>query len=108
MSIKPIDLQSLFVKMSEVSKEQALIKELSVRQQNQAANVQINKELEEDRRVTQSPEDRELDSIKDDESENRRDSSKHSQEENAQGAAVEKNRTVIKDEDVGQNIDLTG
>ncbi len=108
MSIKPIDLQSLFVKMSEVSKEQSHIKNLAVRQQNQAANVQINKELEEDRRINQSPEDRGLDSIKDNESENRRDSSKHSQEENAQSATAENNRAVIKDEDVGQNIDLIG
>ncbi len=52
MGIKPIDLQTLFVKMDEVSKEQSHIKEHSSLQQAQAARAQVVQELKDDHRVT--------------------------------------------------------
>ena len=108
MSIKPIDLQSLFAKMDEVSKEQSLAKEHSTLQQSQAARAQVARELEEDKRITESPEDSELDTVKDDEDEKRRGTSKRSKNEGRDASGDEKGRTIVKDQEVGRHIDLTG
>ncbi len=108
MSIKPIDLQSLFAKMDEVSREQAYAKEHSTLQQSHAARTQVARELEEDRRVTESSGDEGLDKIKDDESSKQNADYKRNGSEGKNTSGDKKGRTIIKDQDVGQHIDLEG
>jgi len=108
MGLKPIDLQTLFVKMGEVGKEQSLIKEQAALQQSQAARSQVTKEMAEDRRVTETPEDEGTENIKDNESEeagegeNQKRQSKRKSEENSNSLEV------VTDPEVGRHIDLSG
>ena len=108
MSIKPIDLQTLFVKMDEVSKDQSIAKGQSALQQSNAAKAQVAKELEEDRRVTETPEDDETQAVKDDDSENAKDSEKRKKNDSDDSAGDSDGREVVTDPDVGRHIDLTG
>jgi len=109
MGIKPIDLQTLFVKMGEVGKEQSLIKEQSALQQSQAARSQVARELAEDRKVTGTPEDKENEKIKDNESEeNLNDSSKRKKQEKDESEDNDNNVEVVTDPEIGRHIDLSG
>ncbi|OQX29970.1 MAG: hypothetical protein B0D92_00910 [Spirochaeta sp. LUC14_002_19_P3] len=108
MSIKPVDIQSLFAKMNEVSKEQSLQKESVALQQSQTARNQISKELADDRRVTHSLEENRLNSIKDDEAGRQEQDSRQKREDNSQKPETEQDRIVVKDQDIGRHIDLTG
>ena len=87
MSIKPIDLQTLFVKMDDVSKQQALAQDKSAAQQAQAAKEQVAKELEQDNRVTEAGEDRETEAVKDEEE--RRGSGREKREGREEGGSDE-------------------
>jgi hypothetical protein len=109
MGIKPIDLQTLFVKMDEVSKEQALAKEHSALQQSQAARSQVVRELENDRRVSGAPEGKEVTPVDDeeyDESEKR----KRQRSKNRKTASETKTdtREIVTDPEVGRHVDLSG
>ncbi len=108
MAIKPIDLQTLFVKMNEVSKEQSQVKEQAALQQSQAARAQVIRELEDDHRVTEAPEDSESMAVKDDESENPSENHRENDEhkESEIGDLVKKE--VVTDPDIGRHVDLTG
>ena len=108
MSIKPIDLQTLFVKMAEVSKEQSLVKEQAALQQSQAARAQVVKELEEDHRVTEAPEESEAQAVKEDELESGGEQQGR-QESKPEGQSDETGgKEVVTDPDVGRHVDLTG
>jgi len=109
MGIKPIDLQTLFVKMGEVGKEQSLIKEQSALQQSQAARSQVARELADDRKVTETPEDKENEKIKDNESEeDLREGSKRKKQDNDEPEEGENNVEVVTDPEIGRHIDLSG
>lgn len=108
MSLKPIDLQTLFMKMAEVSKEQSFVKEQAALQQSLAARSQVANELEADHRVTETPEESEAQAVKEDESESggeqqgRQEAKSEGQSDNTGG------KEVVTDPDVGQHVDLTG
>jgi len=104
MSIKPIDLQTLFAKMDEVSKEQALMKEQSALQQSQAARSQVLRELEEDRMVTQTPVEDEIQAIRDNNPNNKRKHKKHKRRRNKKS---ENGREVVTDPEIGRHINLS-
>ena len=108
MSIKPIDLQTLFVKMDDVSKEQALVKEQAALRQDQAAKAQVAKELAEDRKVTGTPESNEAVAAKDEESEGGGGSKKRERRDGETSSEDSNGREVVKDPDVGRHVDLTG
>lgn len=108
MSIKPIDLQTLFVKMDEVSKDQSVAKGQSALQQANAAKAQVAKELEEDRRVTETPENEETQAVKDDESDAANEKGKHRKTDGEDGSDEGNGLEVVTDPDVGRHIDLTG
>lgn len=108
MAIKPIDLQTLFVKLDEVSRQQSITREQSALQQAQAAKAQVDKEIEEDRRVIETAEDREAEAVKDDE-ESRADADRRengNDEERAGGD--EEGREIITDPDIGRHVDISG
>lgn len=104
MSIKPIDLQTLFAKMDEVSKEQALMKEQSALQQSQAARSQVLWELEEDRMVTQTPVEDEIQAIRDN---NPNDKRKHEKHKRRRNKKSDNGREVVTDPEIGRHINLS-
>ena len=108
MALKPIDLQTLFVKMAEVSKEQNQVKEQAALQQAQAARAQVTRELEDDHRVTQTPENTEAVEVKDDESEHAPEQPGEREEKKESDAADKPKKEVVTDPDIGRHIDLTG
>lgn len=108
MSIKPIDLQTLFVKMDEVSKEQALVKEHAALQQDQAAKAQVSQEIEKDHRVTETPQDNETQVVKDDQSESGGESRKRERQADDSSSEDSSGREVVTDPDVGRHVDLSG
>ena len=105
MSIKPIDLQTLFVKMDEVSKQQSQIKGQSSLQQSNAARAQIAKELEQDHKVTEVPEENELSNVKDREERRGNENKKQKKPENKEEPEEPE---VLRDPDIGQHIDISG
>jgi len=102
MSIKPIDLQTLFAKMDEVSKEQALIKEQSALQQSQAARTQVLRELENDHMVTQTPVEEEAQAVRNNDSNN-----KKKYKKNKGRARKDSKKEVLTDPEVGKHINLS-
>lgn len=108
MAIKPIDLQTLFARLGEVSKEQNQVKEQAALQQAQAARAQVTRELEDDHRVTQTPEDNEALAVKDDESEGASEKRREKEEKKESDAAEQQKKEVVTDPDIGRHIDLTG
>ena len=108
MRIKPLDLQTLFVKMGEVSEEQSQVKEQSALQQAQAARAQVTREIEDDHRVTGTPEDHENVAVKDDESESSAGEQNENEERKESDTGDKRPREVVTDPDIGQHIDLKG
>lgn len=108
MSIKPIDLQTLFVKMNEVSKEQSQVKEQAALQQSQAARSQVTQELEDDHRVTGAPETDEVTSVKDDDSEGTSERQREEEDNKEAEAADKPDKEVVTDPDIGRHIDVSG
>ena len=108
MGLKPIDLQTLFVKMGEVGKEQSLIKEQAALQQSQAARSQVTKEMAEDRRVTETPEDEGTENIKDNESEEAGEGENHKRQSKRKSEENGNSLEVVTDPEVGRHIDLSG
>lgn len=106
MSIKPIDLQTLFAKMDEVSKEQALMKEQATLQQSQAARFQVMRKLEEDHMVTQTPAEEETQAIKDNDSNNKQKNKGHKRERR-RNKSSENDKEVVTDPEVGRHINLS-
>lgn len=108
MSIKPIDLQTLFVKLDEVSKEQNLAKEQAALQQSQAARAQVTKEIQQDHSVNEVPEDRENEAVKDDDEEKQGNNSRRTHDRNREYEDAEDERVILSDPDIGQHVDLSG
>ncbi|RKX77661.1 MAG: hypothetical protein DRP70_02310 [Spirochaetes bacterium] len=108
MGIKPIDLQTLFVKMGEVGKEQSHIKEQAALQQAQVAKSQVTREMADDRKVTEAPEDTETEKIKDNESEETPEGEKRKKNEKEKDEEDGSNVEIVTDPDVGRHVDLSG
>lgn len=108
MSLKPIDLQSLFAKLSEVGKEQSLLKEHTAAQQAHVAQTQIRKELEEDRRVLETAQDSETETIRDDKEQQEGRGWKQSGNDARHEDGGEVSTVIVTDPEVGRHIDLIG
>lgn len=107
MSLKPIDLQAVFARMGDLSKEQALVKEHSARQQSQAAKKQIDQEIEEDHRVSQTPNERDVKTINEDGS-NKQENAQQKKNREKKTAKSEQEKLVVSDPEIGKHIDLIG
>jgi hypothetical protein len=110
MSIKPIDLQTLFMKLNEVGKEQNLQKEAAALQQDQAAREQVQKELHRDHSVNEAPEQGESEKIRDREGsgENTGGGSGQKRKKDRDEKPEGRDRPVDPvDPDLGQHIDIT-
>jgi len=104
MSIKPIDLQTLFAKLDEVSREQALMKEQSALQQSQAARSQILRKMEEDRMVTQLPPEDEAQVIKNNVPNRKQ---RYKKNRSRQNKKPKNGRKVVTDPEIGRHINLS-
>jgi len=109
MSIQPIDLQTLFVRLSQVGREQSALKQAIVQNQEVAGREiaersrLVGESVQESEEVSEGPE-----TVDDDDNP----SQQHppAQHEHAQGdsATEESQDELFRDPDLGQNIDLEG
>ena len=105
MSLKPLDLQTLFGHMNEVGKNQSMIRDSMAAQQAFEAKKQIEQELEKDSSVNRTAEDQEAGKVDEqgqpgEQNQKKRDSRR--------GENPSEEREEIRDPDLGQNIDLMG
>lgn len=114
MSIQPIDLQTLFMRLSQVGKEQAAIREAAhVAQTVQGSEIAKRSE-EQAKTVNQSRDIEEgPDAIKDDENRGGgqrggQRGGKRGEEESDKAKAEAKKRNVFQDPELGTKIDLSG
>ena len=109
MSIQPLDLQTLFMQLSQVGKEQAALKEAAhVAQSVQGS--EIAKKSEEQNRIVN--ETRELedgpDAIKEEEQSGGQRGGDGSEKEQAAAHKERQKRNVFQDPELGTKIDLSG
>ena len=105
MSIKPLDLQTMFVRLNEVSKEQSHTQQAAALQQNLEARKLVEKELQQNSSVNQLQEDKEAAKV--DEQEEK----KHKEEKRQAGSKENKEeprKEVVKDPEMGNHIDISG
>eukprot|EP01155_Anaeramoeba_flamelloides_P026712 Anaeramoba_flamelloidesa819754_12.p1 GENE.a819754_12~~a819754_12.p1 ORF type:complete len:107 (+),score=25.24 a819754_12:102-422(+) len=106
MSIKPLDLQTMFVRLNEVSKEQSQNQHAAALQQNQEAKKLVEQELHKDSSVNNTQEDKETTKVDD--------KDKREKEEKKNSSDREKNekedpkKEVVKDPEMGLHIDISG
>lgn len=106
MSITPLDLQTMFVRLNEVGKEQNNLKEAVAAQQAAGAREIKDQELRQDKSVNKAEEDKEVQKIKDGEKrENQREknSDREKEEENPRPRKI-----VFSDPEMGSHIDISG
>jgi len=109
MSIQPIDLQVLFSRLEQMGKEQAAQKDVSVQNQLLQGNELVKKSEHRNHSVNETKEAEQggVNRLKD---EKRRRSSGRSGKEAASDEQenAEPEREVVKDPNLGKNIDLEG
>jgi hypothetical protein len=108
MSIKPIDLQTLFAKLDDVSKEQSLLKEQAAAQQAQEARSQVARGIQQDHSVTETPEDAEIGGVNDEEENREGRRRRRSEKKESAETENESGREVVQDPEVGKHIDISG
>ena len=107
MSIKPLDLQTLFIKMGEVGKDEAHKQKAVENQQDREAKEIIKKENDRDKKVNKTEEDKESNKVVVDSEKGGRNNETHykKKEESKEEAKAKK---YFTDPDMGHNIDITG
>lgn len=106
MSITPLDLQTLFVRLNDVGKEQNHLKEAVASQQAAGAKQIKENELRQDRSVNKAEEDREIQKAKDEENNNQQNRKESGNEKEEDNPPVSKK--VFKDPKIGSHIDISG
>ncbi len=106
MSIRPLDLQTLFVKMASVGKDQALIQKSVENQQSREANQLVKEENKRDSAVNKVEEDKASDSIKDN-NENSGEQKNMSQKDRDDKDSDDKPK-YYTDPKRGHNLDISG
>ena len=108
MPIQPIDLQNMFLRLNQIGKEQAELRE-TIAQQQSAQNSEFVRETEHKDHSVNEPTDVPDGLQKTDEdgsskqSRKRQGEKKEKEDENP-----EKEETIFSDPDLGNNIDITG
>lgn len=106
MSLQPIDLQTLFVRLQQVGQDQAAIKDAAAQAQSVAGQEIAQKSTQQTTRVNEAPElQNELESVKDNEGrEQEREEAKKRKKKDSSRQESE----LFRDPDLGQNIDISG
>jgi hypothetical protein len=108
MSIKPLDLQTMFVRLNEVSREQSQSQHAGALQQNDEARKLVEQELKQDSSVNATKEDQDSRKVED------KEAGSGQQEEEKQLAGEDgkseekKKRKIVQDPDMGKHIDISG
>jgi hypothetical protein len=106
MAIQPIDLQVLFSRLSQIGREQALMRDAQVQAQAVAGSEIAERSEEGDHRVAQLSAEEEGPESVDDESEGgQQQGSRH---QHRQGGDEASRDRVFRDPDLGQNVDISG
>ena len=107
MSIKPLDLQTLFLKMANVGKEQATIQKSVENQQRREADTLIKEENNRDHSVNKTEEDKETEKVKDKERSSGNPGATGGKGEDDESTTDEKAK-YFTDPERGHNIDISG
>ncbi len=107
MPIKPIDLQTLFLQMNKVGKEQAAVKDGAVLQQSIQSAVQAKKREDEVRSVQKPQADEGAGRIGDRESKSPAGEESEEKRKDRDSGEPEEPE-VVKDPDLGRRIDIQG
>lgn len=109
MSIQPIDLQTLFVKMNLVGKEHSAQKNsVIVRQEIQGEEI-VKKHQHDDHSVNKTETaDEGLGKTKDDLNEENNPDKKHQQQHNHEAKENLESKEILRDPNLGKNIDVSG
>jgi hypothetical protein len=105
MSITPLDLQTIFLRLNEVSKAQSHDQHASALQQNLEAKKLVEKELQNNSSVNQLQEDKEASKVEE------RHDNKQKEEKRQTGSKENKEDPkleVVKDPEMGNHIDISG
>ena len=104
MSITPMDLQTMFVRLNDVGKEQNNLKEAVASQQAAGAKLILENEIRQDHSVNKAEEESEAQKLKDEENgESQRENNPDDEKENPQ-----KEKVVFRDPEIGSHIDISG
>ena len=107
MAIKPVDLQTILARMNEFSKVQANAREHAALLQAQQAQSTVSSEMENDRKIIETPENEQATGTKDQESGNQNNDNENRKDKNT--TQTDKSKKVIPaDPDLGKNIDIRG
>jgi hypothetical protein len=106
MSITPLDLQTMFVRLNVVGKEQNTLKEAVASQQAAGAKQIKENELRQDNSVNKLEEDHEAQMISDEENQNQEGQKESGNEKEKDKTLVKK--AVFKDPEMGSHIDISG
>ena len=107
MPIQPIDVQTLFMRLSQVGKEQALQRESAHLAQTAQGKEMVreaeeqSKTVNENRDVEDGPE-----AVKDDQQQNREQSS--GERKDKRSGEDEEGQDVFRDPDLGNSVDISG
>lgn len=106
MSIRPLDLQTLFVKMANVGKDQALIQKAVENQQAREASELVKEENRRDKAVNKTEEDKATDKVKD----QKRESQEYpkGQERKEEKKEKKEHPKYFTDPERGHNLDISG
>lgn len=108
MSIKPLDLQTMFVQMHNVGKAEANEKNAAHLQQLNEGQALVEKELKNDHQVNKTTENEESEKIKDKEKEPEAAEQKHNEKHEENEEEQKENNQWLDDPEKGQNIDISG
>jgi hypothetical protein len=107
MSIKPLDLQTMFVRMNEVSKTQSQTQQAAALQQSDEARKLAQQELMQDSSVPATKEGKEAQKV--DEKEHGSGNKEESRPNTSSPKDEEKKKkTIVQDPEMGTHIDISG
>ena len=107
MPIQPIDMQTLFMRLNQVGKEQAVQKEAAHLAQTQAASELVRESETHAHSVNETPDLEDgLEAV--DEDEQKRKEREAEEQERNEEAGEKKKREIFRDPDLGSKIDIVG
>ena len=108
MSIKPLDLQTMFVRLNEVSREQSQSQHAGALQQNDEARKLVEQELQQDSSVNATKEDQESRKIEDKEAGGGQQEQEKEQAAGDGKTEEKRKKEIVQDPDMGKHIDISG
>lgn len=108
MGIQPIDIQTLYIQMDNVSKNVVQQQQGSVLQAAMVMDAKLQKEIETKESVKETKKDEQSKNVKNDKEGASSQQNPTKQEKQKQNNPYSKNFVVIKDPSLGKNLDISG